>query len=73
MIREAFQIKKIAQKGTFVHLGGRGVKKIPIQYYIGNGTYFDGGRGVNPLVPCHIHKKILKIPNIQIKIYKLFF
>ena len=25
-IREAFQ-KKIAQKGTFAHLGGRGVKK----------------------------------------------
>ena len=45
-VREAFQKKKIAQKGTFAHLGGRGVKKIPIEYHFRNGTNFHRGRGL---------------------------
>ena len=29
LLRDAFQKKKIAEKETLVHMGGRGVKKIP--------------------------------------------
>ena len=35
--------KKIAEKETLVHMGGRGVKKIPFFWFIKKGTYSYGG------------------------------
>ena len=50
---DAFQ-KKIAEKGTLVHAGGSGVKKLPFFWFIKRGTYSYPERGQNCDITCHM-------------------
>ena len=55
--------KKYAEKGTLVHTGGRGVKKIQFFKFIKKGTYSYGGRGQNLFVSCPMFTFVFLFPH----------
>ena len=55
--------KKIAEKETLVHMGGRGVKKIPFFQFTKKGTYSYRGRGQNLFVTCPMFSLVFMFPH----------
>ena len=56
------QKKNIAQKVTFEHTGGRGLKIIHFFQLIKKGTYSFGGRGQNLFVTCPMFTFVFLFP-----------